>query len=89
MNDTPNQDRLVSTGALIDGLVRLVVLSLLIAWCFLIIAPFVLPVAWGIILAVAIYPLYAKLAAAFGGREKLAATVYALVALSILMGPQL
>ena len=56
----------------IEAAIRLGLLLLLASWCFDIIKPFVLPVLWGVIIAVAIYPVFTKLKAALGGRNKLA-----------------
>ena len=42
---------------------------------------------WGVIIAVAIYPLFVKLKSAMGGRSKLAAVVYTLLALALLVTP--
>jgi predicted PurR-regulated permease PerM len=41
---------------LIDTILRIVVLFLLIAWCFGIILPFLEPVIWGAIIAVTLPP---------------------------------
>ena len=71
----------------IDAAIRLALLLILGYWCFLIISPFVVILLWAVIIAVAVYPLFAKLKAALGGRNKLAATVYTLVALAILITP--
>ena len=62
-------------------------LLLLATWCFRIIQPFIEPVMWGVIIAVAIYPLFLKLKAAMGGRNKLAAIVFTLLALALLITP--
>ncbi len=58
-------------------------------WCFLIVSPFVPVVLWGLIIAVALYPTHVALTARLGGREKLSATVIALVGLAILTVPAL
>jgi len=71
----------------IEAAVRLGLLLLLATWCFKIISPFIIPVMWGVIIAVAIYPLFLKLKAMLGGNNKLAATVYTLVALAMLITP--
>jgi predicted PurR-regulated permease PerM len=42
---------------------------------------------WAVIIAVAVFPLFARLRTALGGRNKLAAVVYTLVALAILITP--
>ncbi len=71
----------------IEAAIRLGLLLLLATWCYKIITPFIVPVIWGIIIAVAIYPLYLKLKSLLGGRNKLAATVYTLLALALLITP--
>jgi len=71
----------------IEAVIRIGLLLLLAGWCFKIITPFIVPVMWGIIIAVAIYPLFCKLKNALGGRNKLAATVYTLIALACLITP--
>lgn len=71
----------------IEAAVRLGLLLLLATWCFKIVTPFIVPVIWGVIIAVAIYPLYLKLKLTLGGRNKLAATVYTLLALAFLITP--
>lgn len=71
----------------IEAAIRLGLLLLLAAWCFKIITPFIVPVVWGVIIAVAVYPLFMKLKARMGGRNKLAATVYTLLTLALLITP--
>ena len=44
---------------LVDTILRIVVLFGLIAWCIGIILPFIEPVIWGAIIAVALHPLFA------------------------------
>ena len=67
--------------------VQIAALVLLVLWCFEIIAPFISIVVWGAIIAVALYPLHAKLSGAIGGREKLSSTIFVLIALAILLVP--
>lgn len=71
----------------IETAIRLGLIFLLLSWCLDIIRPFILPVIWGIIIAVAIYPLFLKLKSAMGGRNKLAATLYSLVMVALLVTP--
>jgi len=71
----------------IEAAVRLGLLLLLATWCFKIITPFIVPVMWGLIIAVAIYPLFLKLKSALGDKNKLAATVYTLITLALLITP--
>ncbi|HAJ91392.1 MAG TPA: AI-2E family transporter [Gammaproteobacteria bacterium] len=70
-----------------DAAIRISLLALLVLWCFQIVKPFIMPVLWGAIMAVAIYPLFVKAYTAFGGRQKLTATLITLLALTILIVP--
>jgi predicted PurR-regulated permease PerM len=71
----------------VEATIRVGLLALLVAWCFQIVHPFVVPAVWGIIIAVAAYPGYARLQSALGGRRVLAATVFTLIALVVLIVP--
>ena len=71
----------------IEAAVRVGLVLLLLAWCFHIIRPFVTPVVWGIILAVAVFPAYQWLAARLGGRDKLAALLIGLAGLALVIVP--
>jgi predicted PurR-regulated permease PerM len=59
----------------------------LVLWCLRIISPFVMPVLWAVILAVALFPIFRWLKSKMGGRGGLAATALTLVALAILIVP--
>lgn len=59
----------------------------LIGWCFSIIRPFLGVVVWGVIVAIAAYPLHLSLTARLGGRAKLSATVLVLAGLAIIILP--
>ena len=72
---------------LIDIVIRLGVLSLVVIWCFQILQPFVIPIVWAVIIAVAIFPVYHKLFVLLNGRRNLAATLVALVVLVLLLVP--
>jgi predicted PurR-regulated permease PerM len=71
----------------IEAAIRLGLLMLLAFLCFSIIRPFVLPVMWGVIIAVAIYPAFTKLKSSLGGKNKLASVIYTLIALALLITP--
>ncbi len=68
---------------------RIGFIALLLYWSFIIIRPFILVVMWGIIIAVAIYPLHIKFAKILGNRQKLSATIITLIALAILLVPSI
>ncbi len=61
--------------------------ALLVVACFLILRPFIAPVTWGIVVAIAIYPAYRKLEALLGGRGNLAAVLFILIFLAALIVP--
>jgi len=67
--------------------VRLALLALLIYWSFVVIRPFVPIVAWSVVLAVALYPVFNWLSELLGQRPKLAATILTLINLGIVIGP--
>jgi len=81
-----NDEKLFNRRA-IEAAIRIGLVVLLVLWCFNIIRPFILLVLWGAILAVAVYPLFEKLQSMLGGRQKLAATLMALIALAMLVIP--
>lgn len=60
---------------------------LILLMCFQIIRPFISLVAWGLIIAVALYPLHLSVAAKLGGRAKWSATLFVVVGLAILLVP--
>ena len=84
---TPVQTNTDFTQNTIEAAIRLGLLMLLAAWCFMIVRPFIAPVMWGVIIAVATYPAFVKLKNILGGRNKLAAVVFTLIALAILITP--
>jgi predicted PurR-regulated permease PerM len=68
---------------------RIGFIAVLIVLSYAIIKPFILPLAWGIIIAVAIYPMHKKFSALLGGREKLSSIIITLVLLSVLIVPSI
>ncbi len=87
MSEPAATNQNVVTQNFIEAVIRIGLLLLLAIWCFKIITPFIVPVAWGVIIAVAIYPLFIKLKTVMGERNKLAATVYTMIALTLLITP--
>ena len=71
----------------VEASIRIGLVALLVAWCFQIVRPFIEPVVWGIIIAVAVYPAYRKIETAVGGRRAIAATVFTVLMLILLIGP--
>jgi predicted PurR-regulated permease PerM len=71
----------------IELLIRIGLVAVLIYWTSIIVFPFVPILAWSVIMAVALYPAFDWLAAALGGRPKIAAGVITLVSLLLVIGP--
>ena len=67
--------------------IRLTVIAVLVVWCFRIFQPFIMPMAWGIIIAVALEPLFGKLVGLAGGRRGLTALLFTLVVLVLVIVP--
>jgi predicted PurR-regulated permease PerM len=60
---------------------------LLVTACLVILLPFIPLIAWGIIIAVAVYPSFRKLQGLLGGRGGVAALLFTLAFLAVLMIP--
>ncbi|HEB81991.1 MAG TPA: AI-2E family transporter, partial [Gammaproteobacteria bacterium] len=71
----------------IEAAIRLGLLLLIVTWCFTIIKPFIMVTVWGVIIAVAVYPAFNWLKTALSGNDKLAATLYTLITLAVLITP--
>lgn len=83
-DDKQNREMLRRT---IEISIRLSLIAALVYWCFLIFLPFLMPVLWGIIIAVALNPWFLRLTSLLGGRRKVAVTLFILVGLGGLIVP--
>ncbi len=72
-----------------DIAIRLAFVGLIAYWCIRIVAPFFLPVLWGVTIAVAFYPVFEKLKNSLGGREKLAAGIFIILSLALVLVPSI
>ena len=75
------------TTQAIEIAIRLGLIFLILAWCLQILTPFIGLVAWGAIIAVAIYKPFLKLVEKLGGRKKLAVTLIAVVSIAAILIP--
>ena len=85
MNSPQNSSN--STILAIEIAIRLGLIFLILAWCLQILTPFVSLVAWGGIIAVAIYTPFLKLVEKLGGRKKLAVTLIVVLGITIILVP--
>lgn len=85
-SDTTAADRNFQKNAM-ASFVQIAALVILAVWCLQIVAPFVSIILWGMIIAVALYPLHVSLTGKLGGQEKMSATLFVLLGLTILLVP--
>jgi predicted PurR-regulated permease PerM len=69
---------------LLDAVIRIGLIAFLLFACLQIFTPFKNLLLWGLILAVALYPLHRRVASRLGGREGFAATLVVLASLLLL-----
>ena len=78
---------MTTNQSMIDNIIKIALIALIIAWSLMIIAPFVGILLWGIIIAVSAYPAIVWLARKLGGRAGLAATIFVVLMLTLIIGP--
>ncbi|HSH08130.1 MAG TPA: AI-2E family transporter, partial [Burkholderiales bacterium] len=71
----------------IEAAVRIGVLARLLLWCFAIAEPFLVPIVWGVIIAVATYPAYREFEARIGGRRVLASLLFTVFMIVVVIVP--
>lgn len=71
----------------IEAAIRLSLIAVVIYFCAKILSPFSMPVMWGAIIAVAIYPMFTRFKKVLGDKTKLAASLYAIIAIAALITP--
>ena len=85
--NSSGQPQPTSTTQAIEIAIRLTLIFLILAWCLKILTPFISLIAWGAIIAVAIYSPYQKLVEKLGGRKKLAVTLVAVIGIAFILIP--
>jgi predicted PurR-regulated permease PerM len=86
MDDKDENGVMVETKT-IDMSVRILLIVILFAWCGMIIFPFIMPLLWGVILAIALHPLYNKLLKIVRGKKSFASILTTAIMLLILIIP--
>lgn len=71
----------------VEAAIRIGVLAALTVWCFDIARPFLVPLVWGVIIAVATYPAYRGLETRLGGRRLLAAVLFTILMIVVVAVP--
>lgn len=87
-NDTsaPGGQRRFTTRY-IELSIRLLLIGALFYWTYIIIEPFAAMFVWSVVMAVAFYPSFERLAAFMGGRRGLAAVLMIVAGLLLVLGP--
>jgi len=81
MNNNLNESRTI------DRLIRIGLLILLVAISLMILAPFMIILIWGIIIAVALFPLFKKSVNALANKKTLTAVLFTLIGLIVIIVP--
>jgi predicted PurR-regulated permease PerM len=71
----------------VEATVRIGLIAILVLYCFQIVRPFLIPVVWGVIIAVAVHPNYLWLQRVVDERRTLAAVLFVILALLLLVVP--
>jgi predicted PurR-regulated permease PerM len=87
--DPQELERQRSLARATDIAIRIGGLALLIGGCFVIVSPFLLPIVWGAIIAVALHGPYAALRGRLRGRGNLAAALFTLAMFVAIVVPSL
>ncbi len=83
--DTVSEERIFELS--FNVVLRLTLAAFLIFWCFLILRPFLILILWAVILAVALHGVFEKLRGMVGGRRTLAAAIFSIVAIALVVFP--
>lgn len=92
MSDPDDHQATVASGAppvSIDWIIRLCAIGAFTYLSITLVQPFLTIAAWSVVITVALYPAYQRLASIFGGRRRLAAGFLTVVCLAIVIGPAL
>ena len=72
---------------MVESALRIGLILILVIWSYDIVRPFVIPIIWGAIIAVALMPVARMLAKLLGGRQSLAVTLLTLFSIAALVWP--
>jgi len=86
-NLTEPDDSQLFQKNMMASFIQIAALVVLVSYCVVIVGPFAGLVIWGVVTAVAIYPVHLKLSSLFGGRQKLAAILLVLAGLALVLFP--
>ena len=67
--------------------IQIATLVIIVSYCVIIVSPFAGLAIWGVVMAVAVYPLFRSVSARLGDRRKLTAVVFIVLGLAIVLIP--
>ncbi len=70
-----------------EAAIKIAIVGILCVWTYQIVKPFIMPIIWGIIIAVAVEPFIAKCSEMTGGNRKLVSILFALLVIVALIVP--
>ncbi|UCF19181.1 MAG: AI-2E family transporter [Gemmatimonadota bacterium] len=83
--DAPTDPKLLRSAT--DIFIHVALIAIMAVWCFRIFEPFLMPVMWGLIIAVALFPIFRRFRSLLGGRSGLTGLLFALIALVLVIYP--
>jgi predicted PurR-regulated permease PerM len=83
----PARDGRAPVEIAVEAAIRIGVIAALLFVCYRIVEPFLPPIAWGVIIAVASWPGYQWLLRRLGGRRTAASVLFCTIALLVLLVP--
>ena len=84
---TQHENDLHSEKKSINLTIKLLLMVVILAWCVMIILPFVVPILWSIILAITLFPLYRRLEKLLKGKKALSSIIITGILLLVLIVP--
>ena len=84
---TEQRQSMLFVNNMVESAIRIGLLLLLLSFTYEIIKPFIIPVLWGAIIAVALLPITKKLERTLGGKRGLASALITLICIGILVIP--
>ncbi len=86
LNNKLSQDKSLTEKTL-NVVIKIGLILGIIAWCFLIIRPFIMLTLWGMVIAITMFPVYHWLMKKLGNRTKLASVLVTILVLLIILIP--
>jgi predicted PurR-regulated permease PerM len=86
-NSTSNQPEGLPHNPVIQHALQLLALALLLLACFRIVEPFITPLVWGSVLAIALYPLHKLITKKLKGRNAWSAVIITILMVLLIIGP--